>query len=728
MIEVKNGLFHIFTKNTSYVIGVKKGLLFHLYWGKRLAEPFNFDDFIVTDKVHLWACRDIEFNGEEASTEALPMEYPTFGSPDLRTPALAMRYSDGSSITKLEYIDYKIFNGKPKLEGLPATYTETVEEAKTLQMTLKDKLKNITVELSYSVFEDYDAITRSAKIINQGNESVRLECALSASIDFQYGHFDLLHLPGTWAYERVPERNAIFKGKQTVESMRGVSSAYHNPFIALLDKNTTETSGNVFGFNLVYSGNFTAGVECDTFLNTRAFIGINPSQFEFVLNHKDSFQTPEAVLVFSDCGIGGMSRIYHRFYRERLCRGKFRDKSRPVLVNNWEGTYFDFNEDKLLKIAVAAANVGIELFVLDDGWFGKRNQENCSLGDWFVNTKKLPNGLKGLAEKINALGMKFGLWIEPEMVSPDSNLYREHPEWCLQVKNREYTMRRNQLVLDLTRNDVRKYIIDSICNIIDSANIEYIKWDMNRNFSEVGSICVGADRQREIYHRYILGLYEILETVTSKYPNILFESCQGGGGRFDPGMLYYTPQIWTSDDTDAYERLFIQHGTSICYPYSTMGCHVSVVPNHQTGRTTPYDMRGLVAFPGQLGYELDLCKLSNDDIEKTARQIKLYKEIEREIHSANLYRISVPGENEYVANEFISRGGESVYLFTYVLHGRPENDVKIIRLQNLDENAVYIEKESKRKYTGSLLMNVGLPLICDSDYKSELKIFEKITV
>ena len=725
MIDYKNGIFHLQTKNTSYVMAIREKLLFHLYWGNKVSGNVDFSDFILTSKVHLWACRDIKLFGEEASTEALPMEYPVFGSPDLRNPALSLRYSDGSSITKIEYSEHKIFVGKPKLDGLPATYTEDDSEAMTLIITLKDRLKNIRVELMYNVFDEYDAITRSVRIINEGTESVRLEGALSASVDFQYGNFDLLHLPGTWAFERLPQRVPVINAKQTVESMRGVSSAYHNPFIALLDKETTETHGNAFGLNLVYSGNFTAGVECDTFQNTRAFIGINPFQFEFKLDKNESFQTPEAVLVHSDKGLGGLTRIYHKLYRERLCRGKYRDINRPVVVNNWEGTYFDFDEEKLLQIATVAAKTGIDLFVLDDGWFGKRNQENCSLGDWKVNTEKLPDGLKGLAEKINALGMKFGLWIEPEMVSPDSDLYRTHPDWCLQVKNREYTMRREELILDLTQKEVRDYIIDSICSVIDSANIEYVKWDMNRNFSETGSLFVDACRQREIYHRYVLGLYNILETITSKYPNILFESCQGGGGRFDPGMLYYTPQIWTSDNTDAFERLFIQYGTSICYPYSSMGCHVTTVPNHATGRTTPYKFRGMVAFPGQLGYELDFCELSEDDLNKTSLQVAEYNKIQKDIHSADLYRLSTPINSECVANQFITSDENTVYLFLYTLHGRPENDVKIIRLQGLDENAVYVEQKTGKQYSGSVLMNVGLPLICERDYEAELIIFIK---
>ncbi len=725
MIKYENGIFHLETKNTSYIMGVKENILFHLYWGQKISVANEFMDFIHTSNVHLWACRDLIIDGEEASTEALPMEYPVFGSPDLRNPALAIKYEDGSSITKLEYSSHKIIAGKPKLEGLPAIYTESDEEANTLIITLRDNLKNIDVELMYSVLEDYDVITRSVKVINQSDDKVKLESVLSASLDFQYGDFDLMHSPGTWAYERVPQRVKVMNGKQTVESMRGVSSAYHNPFIALLNSSTTETNGDVFGLNLVYSGNFTAGVECDTFQNTRAFIGINPFQFEYVLNPNDSFQAPEAVMVYSNCGMGGMSRIYHKVYRERLCRGKYRDLNRPVLVNNWEGTYFDFNEEKLLNIAKIAAECGIELFVLDDGWFGKRNQEDCSLGDWVVNTNKLPNGLKGLAEKINDYGMQFGLWFEPEMVSPNSDLYRKHPDWCLQVKGRKFTMRREQLILDLSRKDVRDYVINSVSAVLDSANIKYVKWDMNRNFSEVGSLLLGPEQQRELYHRYVLGLYEILETLTSKYPDILFESCQGGGGRFDPGMLYYMPQVWTSDNTDAFERLFIQYGTSICYPYSTMGCHVSVVPNHQTGRSTPYDFRGHVAFAGQLGYELDFCKLSEDDVSKTKKQVEMYKEIEADIHAADLYRLATPINSEYVANQFITQDKNKVYLFTYTLHGRPENDVKIIRLQGLDNDSIYIDDTTKKEYSGSFLMNVGLSIGCYQDYESQLRVFLK---
>lgn len=725
MIRYENNIFHLETKNTSYAMAVNGGNLFHLYWGERLSGKLNFDDLILTSMGHLWACSDTVINGYDVSTEALPMEYPVFGSADLRNPALAVRYNDGSSITKLEFISYEISAGKPKLNGLPATYAEQDDEATTLVITLKDKLKNIVVELMYNVFYSYDAITRSVRIINESTNSFKLESALSASLDFQYGNFDLLHLPGTWGYERIPQRIPMMNGKQTVESMRGVSSAYHNPFIALLDKDANETQGNVYGMNLVYSGNFTAGAECDTFQNTRAFIGINPFQFEFLLKPHDVFQTPEAVLVYSGSGIGEMSRIYHRLYRERLCRGNYRDITRPILVNNWEGTYFDFNEKKLLDIAKIAVKSGIELFVLDDGWFGNRNQENCSLGDWIVNYDKLPNGLDGLAKEINSIGMKFGLWLEPEMVSPDSDLYRAHPDWCIQVKDRKCTMRRCQLILDLTREDVRKYVTDSIRSVLNSANIDYVKWDMNRNFSETGSLLLEPDRQREVYHRYVLGLYEILETITSEYPNILFESCQGGGGRFDPGMLYYMPQVWTSDDTDAYERLFIQYGTSICYPYSTMGCHVSTTPNHQTGRTTPYDFRGLVAFPGQLGYELDFCKLSEEDIQKTALQIKQYKKIQFDLHYSDLYRLAIPIGNEYVANQFISSDKNTVYLFIHCLHGRPEDDIKIVRFQGLEDNAVYTEKATGKQYCGSILMNVGVPFCCDKDFKSEFRMFER---
>ncbi|MBC2478280.1 alpha-galactosidase, partial [Clostridium beijerinckii] len=476
------------------------------------------------------------------------------------------------------------------------------------------------------------------KFLNCGKEDLKLQRALSMSIDFNNSNYDFLHLHGAWARERHMERTPLLIGTQSIESRRGSSSHNQNPFIALLSKDATEEHGDVYGFSLVYSGSFLAQAEVDQFETTRISMGINPFDFSWLLKPKESFQTPEVVMVYSSQGLGEMSRTYHRLYRKRLCRGVYRDKTRPILVNNWEATYFDFNAEKIESIGKAAKELGIELFVLDDGWFGKRNGDESSLGDWVVDKNKLPNGLEDLANRINNLDLQFGLWFEPEMVSPDSDLYRAHPDWCLHVPGRYRTQGRNQLVLDLSREDVCDYIIDSLSKILNSVNISYIKWDMNRNMTEIASALLPPERQRETAHRYMLGLYKIYEKLTTAFPNILFEGCSGGGGRFDAGILYYMPQIWTSDDTDAVERLKIQYGTSIVYPISTMGAHVSAVPNHQVHRNTSLKMRGDVAMLGNFGYELDLTNFNDEEIETVKKQVETYKELRELIQFGDMYR------------------------------------------------------------------------------------------
>ncbi len=727
IFDEQSKVFHLKTKNTSYAFGFLHGkFLVHLYWGKRINSDINeYDTFINTDR----AMRTLsawDYNDWRISRDILPMEYSTFGNTDLRTPAFHAQYKDGSRITELTYDSHKIYAGKPALEGLPATYVENDNEADTLELTLKDELTGVKIILSYSVFYELDAITRSVKIINGGSDTVNLLGVLSAVVDFNSKEYDFIHLPGHWARERHPERKPLFTGKQIVDSARGSSSAHHNPFFALCDKNADEHSGNAYGFNLVYSGNFTAGVDVDPFDTARAFIGINPFDFKFILESGDSFQSPEAVLVYSDCGIGGMSRIYHKLYRTRLCRSKFRDIERYVLINNWEATYFNFNEEKLVSIAEKASEVGVELMVLDDGWFGKRDNDKCSLGDWKVFKEKLPNGLGSLADKINGLGMKFGLWFEPEMVSPDSDCYRAHPDWCIHVKDRLQSVARYQLMLDLSREDVQDYIIDSLSEVLNSANIEYVKWDYNRNMTNIGSALLSAERQGEFYHRYILGLYRVLETLVSRFPDVLFESCSSGGNRFDPGMLYYMPQTWCSDDTDAVERATIQYGTSMCYPYSSMGAHVSAVPNHQVGRVTPIDARGTVAMSGQFGYELDLNKLTEKEIEKVKKQIKDYKKYGEVFHKGDLYRLRTPQHGDYVVNEFISEDKNTVIVTVFVLKATPNDAIHRVMLKGLDIKASYALSGTDKVLAGDLLMNAGFILKdLDTDYATATFVFNK---
>lgn len=488
--------------------------------------------------------------------------------------------------------------------------------------------------------------------------------------------------------------------------------------MALAAKDTTETTGAVYAFNFVYSGNFTAGVEVDQIFKARVYMGLNDYDFSWILEPGKDFQTPEVVMVYSSEGFGGMSRTMHDLYRRYLVRGRYRDEVRPILANNWEATYFDFDEDKILALAKEAADFGVELFVLDDGWFGRRDNDDCSLGDWSVYKEKLPDGIAGLAVKIKEYGMKFGLWFEPEMVSPDSDLYREHPDWCIHVPGRMRTECRNQLVLDLSRQEVRDYIVSTISHVLDTADIAYVKWDMNRHMTELGSAGLDSRRQKEMPHRYMLGLYEVLEKIVSSHPDVLFESCSGGGGRFDPGMLYYMPQTWTSDDTDAVERLFIQYGTSFAYPVSTMGSHVSAVPNHQAGRITSLAMRGDVAMSGNFGYELDLMKLTEEEKEILRDQIIQYKDLRTFVPSADMYRLMSPFEGNHTAWMFVSKDGRDIFAAYFQILCEVNPGIRRMKFTALDPEAMYEIVGEDQDYRGDELMEIGLVVDCHGDFQS----------
>ena len=712
-------VFYLNTKKTSYVFGILNNkLLLHLYWGKRI-------NFIAKDVMDNFCKRNLmAFDCGKYSSDGLPLEYSTFGSADLRLPTFGAVYSDGSRITKLLYKDYNITKGKPQIKGLPSTYCEENDNVETLTVHLHDELKNVDVYLSYSVFEDVDVITRNVKIVNNGEKLV-LDTALTANVDFYgLGNSDIITLDGTWARERYINRRKIVHANQNVDSRCGASSAYHNPFMAICDKDTTESHGNVYGFSLVYSGNFTAGVEMNAYNCARAYIGINPFGFNYVLEKGEEFSTPEAVLVYSSDGLGGMSRIYHKLYRTRLCRGKYRDADRFVLINNWEATYFDFDEEKIVNIAKKASQIGIDTMVLDDGWFGKRLKDNAGLGDWVENPDRLPNGLKGLADRINKLGMHFGLWFEPEMVNPDSDLYRAHPDWILHTKGRESSLTRNQYTLDLSRKEVCDYIIDSVSSVLEKANIEYVKWDMNRYMSEVGSATLPPEKQGEVYHRYILGLYYVLETITKKFPNVLFESCASGGSRFDPAMLYYMPQTWTSDDTDAVERLKIQYGTSMVYPYSAMGAHVSACPNHQIGRTTPFKMRCNVAMLGQFGFELDLNKCTEAELETAKESVEKYRELQKVFHNGECYRLKSPFDSDISAIEFISEDKKTVIVCINSLKATAYAPDEYIKLQGLEPDGIYTIDGVE--YDGGYLMSNGIIIRNDTEHLSKNFIIKKV--
>ena len=723
--DASSKTFNLSTSKTSYVLKVLgSNHVAHVYWGKKIKAK-NLD-YVLRSKNWGSFLTNTD-NIDDFMLEMTPQEYPGYGSTDLRTPAVELQFSDGTSATDFRYESHNIYAGKNKLNNLPATYVEDENEAMTLELTLVDSLKNVKLILSYSVFEEFDAITRSVKIINESNEDVNINRVLSANVDFRDSNYELLQLSGAWARERHIIRKEIRSGSQSIESRRGSSSHAQNPFMALVRKDTTEQHGEVYGFSLIYSGNFLANVEVDMYENARAQIGINPFDFTWLLKSKEEFTAPEAVLVYSNEGLTGMSHIYNCLYGKRLCKGKYRDEVRPILINNWEATYFDFNETKIKEIAREATNLGMELFVLDDGWFGKRDDDNSSLGDWFVNEEKLKGGLNKLATEINEMGLQFGLWFEPEMVSPISELYKEHPDWCIHIPGRNRSEARRQLILDYSREDVCNYIIEKISEVLSSAPISYVKWDMNRNMSEIGSAKLPANRQREVAHRYILGLYKVLEEITTRFPDVLFESCSGGGGRFDPGMLYYMPQTWTSDNTDAIERLKIQFGTSMVYPNASIGCHVSAVPNHQVDRITPIETRGVVAMSGNFGYELDITKLPESEKEIIKEQVKLYKEIRETIQFGKCYRLSSPFENNDVAWMFISKDCEEIIVSFVRTLAKPNSKFISFKLVGLDESSKYEILGENIIVGGDELMNIGLNVPeLKGDYQAKMWRLKKV--
>ncbi|MDR2070634.1 MAG: alpha-galactosidase [Treponema sp.] len=709
----KDSLLHLQSKAVSYVLKIyPSGLIGNVYWGPRLSEPQDLSSLIcLRDLRNPEDPAPVDYENRE---DILYQEYPSGGVSDFRPPAFRVVNPDGSVISNLRYHSHRAEPGKPALPGLPALWCSRQEEADTLRIRLEDALTGLSLELFYTIFTDTGALVRSARFFNNGPEPCFLTRAFSLSLDLPPGEFDSIHLAGSWARERHIVRQPLKGGALLVESSRGISSHQENPFIALAEPSAGEEKGLVYGFNLVYSGSFSALAARDQFGSTRVLLGLNPECFSWKLEAGEHFQTPEGVMVFSREGLGGLSRTFHRLYRNNLIRGQ--DRERPILINNWEATYFNFTADKILDIAREAAALGIELFVLDDGWFGRRDKDNSSLGDWVEDPRKLPGGLKDLAVKIRETGLQFGLWFEPEMVSPDSRLYREHPDWCLHVKGRHRTEIRNQLVLDLTRAEVREAIIRMVSAILQEVPISYVKWDMNRPLTETGSPALPPDRQRETGHRYVLGVYDMMERLVSAFPRVLFEGCAGGGGRFDPGILYYMPQIWTSDNSDAVERLKIQYATSLVYPLSSMGAHVSAVPNHQCGRIAPLETRGSVAMSGIFGYELDITALSPEEKETLRRQIGFYKERRRLIQTGDLYRLKSPFiDSRNDGNEtgwiIVSPGKDQALAFYARTLAVPNPGLAVLNLAGLDRGFTY-RVTGKTSYTasGEVLMQAGIRL------------------
>ncbi len=706
-------VFKLDTPNTTYMIGIvdEENFVGHIYYGRKLEG---------TDASYLMRTGEPPFvpgknNRERCSFyDCFPFEYPASGLGDYREGCIGVRTAGGHAGAMLSYVSHEIVPGKPKLEGLPATFG-TEEECTTLKLLCEDRYVGMQVELLYTVFHDVDVITRSVRVTNTGTGHFYLTKVYSACIDMDNRDYDMVSLHGSWARERHIQRKTLGYGIQGVSSFRGESSHQDHPFLALVDKNTTQENGEIYAMNFVYSGNFRAQAEVTQFDYVRMTMGIHPENFCWKLESGENFQAPEVVMVYTDKGFDAMTAAFHRLYKKHLIRSEYKDKKRPVLINNWEATYFDFNTEKLLSIAREASKLGIEMLVMDDGWFGRRNADDCALGDWKVNEEKIKGGLKYLVDEVNKLGMKFGIWFEPEMISPDSDLYREHPDWAIAIPGRPGTESRQQFVLDLSRQEVVDCMYEQVASVLRSANIEYVKWDMNRQLTDIGSYGLPADRQGELYHRYVLAVYQMQDRLTKEFPHLLLENCSGGGARFDPGMLYFSPQIWCSDDADAIERLEIQEGTALLYPLSTMGAHVSDCPNHTVGRVTPFETRGIVALAGTFGYELDVTKIPQEDRDMIPGQVAMYHKYNDLVREGDYYRIASYSQNHKFDCWQVVSGDRKQSLVTFVqVLNRANFKSRRILLKGLDAgkryNVSFVNDDNieDRVYSGEMLMKAGL--------------------
>lgn len=694
MIIKKNNTFHLQGKSVSYIMAVNNaGDLLHIHYGKKL-------------RIHDYSDIKCGWNAWEAdcpdgwSLDICSQEYPSYGYTDLRNPAYSVTNADGNSVSQLKYRDFEIIEGfLPELPGLPCLFIDG-GNAQTLRIRLADPVTGLSVVLSYSVFDEYDVILRSAELFNTTDDKMTINSAYSANLDLKKGGYELIYFSGAWARERQMRRQAINQGTKTdISNARGGSGHCLNPFVIVAEKGTDEKHGRAYSCSLVYSGNHSSMIECDQYGNVRLMQGINPFGFSWELPSGGSFITPQCVMCYSDNGIGGISRMLHDVFRNNLCKSPWVHKERPILINNWEATYFDFNEEKLLSIAERAAEAGIELFVLDDGWFGKRDDDRSSLGDWFVNLDKLPSGIKGLAEKINALGLRFGIWIEPEMISPNSELYRSHPDWAITVPGRAPALSRSQLILDLSRSEVCDYVISAIKELLGSAEISYVKWDMNRPMTDMPT--------PGFNHKYMLGFYRVISEITSAFPEVLFEGCSGGGGRFDAGILAYMPQIWTSDNSDAVSRLEIQYSTSIAYPISVMSAHVTAVPNHQNGRITSLKTRSDTAMAGVFGYELDIRKLNEAEVEEIKEQITAAKALRTLMQDGDFYRLASPYVSNYCIWEMVSKDMDEAFVFCCKILSDANCHEEPVRLEGLDPDSDYIDCSTGKVYHGDELQYMG---------------------
>ncbi len=714
----ESGIITLSTKNTTYQMQVDKHkYLMHLYYGKKAAGDFGQ---LITGADRGFSGNPFDAGDERVySLDQFPLEFPFRGSADFRTPAFVMQNPDGSKGCDLRFKEINISDKKYTLRGLPTSYANDGERISTVDISLADDVSGIEVHLLYGVFEDRDVITRAVRVCNKGKGEMKLLKVSSASFDMPFGDYDFITFHGRHAMERQFQRVPVEHGKYEIGSLRGASSHQYNPFVMLAEREAGEYAGDCIGIHFVYSGNFLAEAEKSQYGSTRVIMGLPDDMFSWSLKSGESFDAPEVLMAYSDKGFSELSNIFHEFIRENIERGYWKHRRRPVLINNWEATYFNFDKEKLISIAREASKFGVEMLVLDDGWFGKRESDTSGLGDWKVNTKKLGGTLGELSKEINDLGMKFGLWFEPEMISEDSDLFRAHPDWVIRIPDRDYSRSRFQLVLDFSRKEVVDYIFNEMTEVLDNANIAYIKWDMNRSLTDIYSKALSAECQGEMMHRFMLGTYDLLERLCTRYPEMLIEGCAGGGGRFDTGMLAYESQIWCSDNTDAIDRCLIQYGTSFGYPTITMGAHVSAVPNEQTGRVTPFETRGAVAMPGTFGYELDPNKLSEEDKRQIQEQIDTFIEDYEVSHFGRYYRLSDPFEKSEISAWMSVAKDKKKAIFTAVALSAHANDIPhFVKMRGLDPEACYTVKELQKEFTGASLMYGGLPLPYGREYRS----------
>jgi len=720
--DTKKQMVSLQGSRSTYAIKLyNSNLPMHMYWGPKIGSIKDPGTFFSHERAFAIRVKDRDTS---FFIEEMHFEYGFSETGDFRIPAFSIRDGRNYPVTGPFETVFRIHERKPEIQGLPAARMKKDEKLESLEIVMSDTLSGLEISLHYTMFPEDDALVRNVSFHNRGDSAIRIEKAASMSLDILNRGFELLYLPGVWAGERRVMRTPLVPGSISFGSTRGISSHQFNPACALLEADTNEFRGSAYGFNLIYSGNFLTEFELNQDQNVRINMGIHPDSFEWQLEPEQRFDTPEAVLVYSDGGINGMSGQFHRFIQERIVPPGFKHRERPVLFNNWEATYFNFDEKVLKELTDGVSDLGIELFVLDDGWFEGRNSDETSLGDWYADRKKLPGGLRSFGEYVEKKGMLFGLWIEPEMISRRSELAQLHPDWHISNPGRPLSEGRNQLVLDLSRTEVCDFLIDTVDKLLSSALIQYVKWDMNRYITGFAALHLPVSRQKEVYHRYILGLYRIMKTITEKYPEVLFEGCAGGGGRFDLGILFFMPQFWTSDNTDAVSRIRIQYGTSIFYPPITMGAHVSIVPNHQVGRCTPLKMRACTAMSGNLGYELDLRRQKVEELEEIRQQIQFYKKYRRLIQFGRFIRLQSPFDTNEAAWMFLEKDGSDFIFFWFRLHAEAEKAVSKIRLSYLVPDKIYREDSFPLEYTGSELMHGGLPLPqVEGEYASLMFVF-----